>query len=97
MKRKIICVACLMLIGLLAGCKKNAEEEKNVESSKEVQLDSTNMPLEISANVEKRLNGQRIKVKVIEECRDGIMQYNFIESVSKTVAKNFMLKRKDTK
>ncbi len=55
------------------------------------------MPLEISANVEKRLNGQRIKVKVIEECRDGIMQYNFIESVSKTVAKNFMLKRKDTK
>ncbi len=67
MKRKIICVACLMLIGLLAGCKKNAEEEKNVESSKEVQLDSTNMPLEISANVEKRLNGQRIKVKVIED------------------------------
>lgn len=67
MKRKIICVTCLMLIGLLAGCKKNAEEEKNVESSKEVQLDSTNMPLEISANVEKRLNGQRIKVKVIED------------------------------
>ncbi len=67
MKRKIICAACLMLIGLLAGCKKNAEEEKNVESSKEVQLDSTNMPLEISANVEKRLNGQRIKVKVIED------------------------------
>ncbi len=56
-----------MLIGLLAGCKKNAEEEKKVESSKEVQLDSTNMPLEISANVEKRLNGQRIKVKVIED------------------------------
>ncbi len=56
-----------MLIGLLAGCKKKAEEEKNVESSKEVQLDSTNMPLEISANVEKRLNGQRIMVKVIED------------------------------
>ncbi len=34
MKRKIICAACLMLIGLFAGCKKNAEEEKMLNPQK---------------------------------------------------------------
>ena len=70
MKRKIICVtciACILAIGLLAGCKEKNKEQQNAASSKEVQLDSTNMPLEISADVDKRLDNSRIKVKVLKD------------------------------
>lgn len=67
MKRKIICVSCIIAIGLLAGCKAKEEKQQNADSSKEVQMDSTVMPLEISADVEKRLDNSRIKVKVLKD------------------------------
>ena len=67
MKRKIIGIACIMAIALLAGCKGKNKEQENADSSKEVQLDSTVMPLEISADVEKRLDNNRIKVKVLKD------------------------------